>query len=392
MRILCVVIASCVAALAANAAKAELYVVTGKAVAVRKGPAVSEPVVSLVKKHQVIDGSILGPWVRVQLSGETQGYISAKFLKPAADGAVASPISDPSIPRHQIKADRVVLKVPVVVSIVSRSRLRREPSDKGLIYRYLEKGEEVSVLGGGDGWAKVETRWKFESGKPMVGYVRYESLPLDIVEKAGLMVAVPSADAKSEGNMPEKKVEKLPPLVPGGNMSPDRVVSIAPVESKAGVKTTTETSRGTAIAQIKALQVEKTKLAEEVTKHLGEIKALQAALASADSRFRESEITRQKISGELKSLKEQYAELQVRFAAMADGGKNKFIALADRGEAVFFKGVGEAKMAADEGRTVLRFPLTASSKADKAFMGAKAERYLQGVYAYYIIDSKLLTF
>lgn len=390
MRRFMVIAAACIA-FAASTANAELYTVTGKAVVVRKGPAASEPAVSSVKKNQVIDGSMLGPWVRVQLSDETQGYISAKFLKPAADGATASPIAGPSIPQHQIKVDRVELKVPVVTSIISRSQLRKESSDKGLIYRYLEKGEEVSILGGGDGWAKVESKWKFESGKPMIGYVRYESLPLDTVGKAGLKVAVPAADTKSEDNKPVKKVENPPPLVSGGKMPSGRVVSIIPAEPVVNTKVM-EDAKNLAIAQAKALQVENAKLMAENIKRSGEIKSIQSALANADSRFREADSDRQKLSGELKVLKDQYAALQAQFAAVADGGKSKLLVLADRGEAVFFKGVGEAVMAAAEGKTILRFPLTTSSKADKAFMGAKAERHLQGAYAYYILDSKLLAF
>lgn len=389
MRILFVIIVSCVAALATNTAKAELYVVTGKAVVVRKGPAVSEPAVSTVKKNQVINGTTLGPWVRMQFSGGTQGYISAKYLKPAPDGAIESPIPGPvELPQQSNSESKELAKSPAI--IVARTKLRKEANSKSPVYRYLEKGEKIQVLDGSDGWAQVETRWKFESGKPMIGYICVSDIRLDAAENEATKNS--NLAMKSEGPKSITPDGSLSlPLTVGGNMPPDRVVSIIPVETKAEARAV-KMSQDTATAQIKALQVEKTKLSAEVTKHLGEIKALQVALASADSRFRESEITRQKMSAELKSLKEQYAELQARFAEMTDGGKNKLVALADRGESVFFKGVGEAKMAAVEGRTVLRFPLTMSSKADKAFMGAKAERHLQGAYAYYILDSKLLAF
>jgi len=59
----------------------------------------------------------------------------------------------------------------VTTAVISiRTRIRREPG--GEAYRFLEPGEQVSVVSENGAWLKVGSKWVLaSSGKPMVGYI-----------------------------------------------------------------------------------------------------------------------------------------------------------------------------------------------------------------------------
>lgn len=373
-------VATCFFLLVAGVVHAEKYEVTGKLVVVRKGPAASEMAVTSVSKGQVVDGSINGRWVSTLLPDGSMGYISAKFVKPVA----GSNRSEDGAVDEAGNTDFVDFASPITTSVSTRTRLRKEQNDKGLVYRYLASGEPVKVMGGGGGWAKVETKWQFESGKPMVGFVRAADLPEDVVKNTGITL----------NGEKRKEVGAKRPLDGGGAHPPamQRVVNIIPPEPTRIDLKAMESANEILSTQLKTTQAENAKLKAEATRHSGEIKAVRAALASADSRLRQSEEDRRKLSAELKNLEAKHLAVTKELKEALAGGKNKLLLMADNGEAVYFKGVGEALMAAGDGLTVLRFPLSAANKADKIFIGAKAERRLQGAYAYYVVDTKLLAF
>lgn len=145
-------------------------------------------------------------------------------------------------------------------------------------------------------------------------------------------------------------------------------------------------------AQIAKIGEENEKLKKEVAKAATQQKALQIALANADSRLREAVADKHRLTMELRDSNNRLADVEARLKHVHAGGRGKLLALADAGEPVQFTGVGEAQIAALDGRTALRFPISMTKKADKVFMSAKAERYLQGAYVYYILDSSSLSF
>lgn len=122
------------------------------------------------------------------------------------------------------------------------------------------------------------------------------------------------------------------------------------------------------------------------------LKAVQAALASTEQRLQQSEVVRTRLVEELKVTHGQLTACQARINAMTNDDNRKLMLLADKGEAVLFREVGEAQMAVLNGRSVLRFPLTAATRADRALLGIKSERYLNGSFAYYIVDTKFLNY
>jgi hypothetical protein len=70
----------------------------------------------------------------------------------------------------------------------------------------------------------------------------------------------------------------------------------------------------------------------------------------------------------------------------------RMLQAADRGEAVFFKGVGEARMGRDNGRSVIRFAAEMAERADRLFLPIRAVRFAQGKYVYYALDFGALAF
>ena len=140
------------------------------------------------------------------------------------------------------------------------------------------------------------------------------------------------------------------------------------------------------------LEKENERLKKVEEKASNELKALQSALASVDSRLRAVVLDKQRLEQESRTLTKQLAEAEGRLKLVQAGGKGKLLALADAGEAVYFTGVGEAQLASLDGRTAIRFPVSMTRKADRVFMPVKAERYLQGAHVYYILDSSALSF
>lgn len=271
------------------------------------------------------------------------------------------------------------LASPISSFITSRTRIRKSPDKNSAAYRILEKKEEIKVYGSKDGWVKVESKWKNEVGKPIVGYVWGEDVPQDVASKVGLKVERVKADATS----PAAK----------GSPVPARVVSInLPVPKPAVDVKSIEEARDALSLQVKELQAENQKLKVEAAKREGNTKSIQSALANADLQVKHLGEERQKLVLELQTVKAQMEVANTDLQVLRTGGKNKLILLADSGEAVFFKGIGEAQMAASEGMSVIRFPLTASKKADKVLMGAKAEKHMNGAFVYYMLNSNDLVF
>ncbi len=77
-------------------------------------------------------------------------------------------------------------------TVTYKVKLRREPRKGGLPYRFLTRGEQVSLLGMKGAWSKIETRWKFESGYPMTGFVPTTALKRDEKTRTPALTTLPT--------------------------------------------------------------------------------------------------------------------------------------------------------------------------------------------------------
>lgn len=127
--------------------------------------------------------------------------------------------------------------------------------------------------------------------------------------------------------------------------------------------------RDALVAQTQKLSEENKRLSADAAKASAELNAVKSAL---------------------EAVKGQLATVQRRPLPIPEDNRKSYLSLADKGEAVFFKGIGEALMTTSDGKTVLRFPFAVADKADHVLMGPETERNLQGVFIYYRLDSKLL--
>ncbi len=284
------------------------------------------------------------------------------------------------------------LASPVSTMINSRTRLRKTPNKSGIAYRMLEKGEKVSVLGASEGWVKVETKHKFESGEFMTGYVWGGNIPEDTARNVG-------ATDKPKVQLVVSSKQSITPQAGTRVVAvsqPAKVVDVKPLEDArdffASRVKKLETENLGLKADLTKKSEELNKKSEELLKRSSELKAVQVALADASSRATRAELAATKSESEKKALTSQIVSVKAELQTLLAGGDVKLLAMADTGEAVFFKEIGEANMAGSDGKTVLRFPLSASNKADAVLNGAKAEKRIRGAFVYYILDSKALAF
>jgi hypothetical protein len=81
--------------------------------------------------------------------------------------------------------------------VKARIKLYQRPDASSVCYRYLDEGEKVSVFSKtDDGWLKVGTAYKFDTGKRMIGYINPD---LTVVNKAKAPAPTPSASSTSDG-------------------------------------------------------------------------------------------------------------------------------------------------------------------------------------------------
>lgn len=272
------------------------------------------------------------------------------------------------------------LASPLTTHITSRSRIRRNPSNNSKAFRILERNEAVKVLSSKKGWVYVESKWQFDSGKTIKGYIWGADIPRDVAEKVGVKFSEVQQEAIA-------RTGQISPKRESSSLSA-REVSVKLPEARILIDSKPIEAARTALeTQVKIMHAENQKLKADAAKNFGNAKNIQAALANSDSKVKQIEGERQKLSLEIQEVKLQLTAANTELLALRMGGKSKLVTLADSGEAVFFKGIGEARMAAADGKSVIRFPLTASNKADKVLLGAKAEKHMNGAFVYYIMDS-----
>jgi hypothetical protein len=374
---------------------ADEYRVIGTSVAVRRGPSVKAPVLLLTDKGKILDGAMEGSWFHCKTEKMGEGYIWGKLVEPNTGmiGTHSLTVRDYNASNNN------TVRPGKHTKIINRTRIRKQASITGLAYRFLEAGEDVKIFNFTGDWALIESKWKFESGRPMTGYVLLADLSeggaamhtdRDVVRKE---TKKPAPVMMFSMTMP---VPSQPTPEPAEQAAPAKVlkhVSIVSLLSQEhGDVKVMEAARDSALAQVKALQVENAKLKESTGKHAVELKAVQVALANAEARLRDTEADREKLVAELKAVRSQLAAATHGQLLNKVESANKMLTLADNGSPVIFNGVGEAKIAALDGRSVLRFPVSFSNKTDGIFNEVKADRHIQGDFVYYIVDSNTLAF
>lgn len=230
-------------------------------------------------------------------------------------------------------------------------------------------------------------------------------------------------------------VQHQSPLVPGGANPPIKILSLANEDISQRHLQTSGAVPGAAL--IKALQVENAKLREDAARWSRDLKAVQGALASAESRAKAAENELRELK--LASVANTGAHLgqSVRESGSSQAGKEGTVALrgqtkgVDRdetgsplssgmrgeypvvasndspgiagsrqrdyvrllesfGEAVFLNGVGEVKIAISGDQTIIRVSRDATVRADSMLVSKGAHKQSRGKYVYYTIDSELL--
>lgn len=168
-----------------------------------------------------------------------------------------------------------------------------------------------------------------------------------------------------------------------------RVLSLAPEGTKATVAA--QPKSGSGPVDLVALQAENEKLKEELERRAAEVKAIQSAFASANSRAKSAEEERQKLEGEVKALK-GYTDGEPWAPLMDVDASSLLNAVDTDGQSVWLNGVGEVQLATSGELTVMKFPLSDTGRTDRALAGRGASRLVRGQFVYYTIPSKYLAY
>ncbi len=174
-----------------------------------------------------------------------------------------------------------------------------------------------------------------------------------------------SPEAVSKGVPPQPKPKDVPAAPP-----------VNPVKKTKEVRLATEIpAQNTTESGSNSVPVAEKPAAEEITRLEKEAGELSRRLHNAIA--------------ENKKLREEIERLNASIDAR---GLDQFIAAADSGDQVFLKGVGEVQLATAFGKTVVRVPTRAASRADGMFSSVMAERVPLRGFIYYICDTRMLQF
>lgn len=156
-------------------------------------------------------------------------------------------------------ADELVLK--------ARVKLFKRPDTASPCYRYLEEGEKVYILmKSADGWLKVGTDHKLESGKRMVGYINPD---LPVVQKA----STGATDVK-----PAPTAEKAP----GAPVPISEITLISAVPTcESQIKAQVEKHSSERAALVKELDVQKKALLDAAATGSAKDKTIESLRAQA---------------------------------------------------------------------------------------------------------------
>jgi len=275
--------------------------------------------------------------------------------------------------------------------IVKRAVVRQMPTASGAGMAVALKGQVVDGVSVKN-WVLVEL------ANGAKGYIFGKALkaaqngtPVVSIQPGFAQVAGKAGIAKQVGK--ERGVVAQPPLDLGGIPTKEEAaVSKMRVIKIKGLMPGEADNVKALTAQITSLEEENARLKKVEDKTSLELRALQNALASVDSRLQSTLSDKRRLEQESRALTDQLAAAEGKLKQVYAGGRGKLLALADSGEAVYFTGVGEAQIASLDGRSALRFPVSIAKKADKVFMPVKAERYLHGAFVYYVLDSSALSF
>jgi len=271
---------------------------------------------------------------------------------------------------------------------VARAVVRESPSAVSAELATISKGHVVDGTIADSGWLQIV----LEDGSK--GYLFLKILkpagpkatPAPVVPKKRVGTKPPLAADTKSGLYAGQPASQSGVNQKGQVIGDGKVLKIRGVEAK---DLDTAKKMG---EELVLQQKENERLHGELDRLTAELKAAQNELRGVNPRLQALQADRARLISELQTLSKKLSESEKRLKQIYASGKDKMLSLADTGEAVMFKGVGEAQIATADGRAVLRFPLSLTRKADMAFLPAGAEKYQQGQYVYYVLDSSVLSF
>lgn len=242
--------------------------------------------------------------------------------------------------------------------ITRKTPVRVSPANNAEIKGYFSQGTMVSGERTGD-WVKTE----IAKGD---GYIFFRNLKKK-TEASELLQDQPAmqdnADSRQQGG--QSNVVNLRGMKDASTALPQKTqegkLVVAQLSQQALDATETDLEKGNSVAEFRRLEKERDELMGRLHRALDE---------------------NQKLKDEMDKLK----------AAIEIQGFDRYLSAADEGDQVFVRGVGEVLLATVFGKTVVRVPAKASTRADGIFSAAMAERVVHGGFVYYICDTRLLQF
>jgi hypothetical protein len=200
------------------------------------------------------------------------------------------------------------------MTVKNRTKLYKQADASGECYRYLKAGETVSVISRADGWSKVGTAYKFESGKRIVGYI-----------KSDLLVA---SKPPAPGPIP------FPPVVGAGDKKVI-VTTTAEVVATPPHEITLVSNVPTAEAQLKALAEKKSAELASLGKELDAQKKVLVEAAAAGAGKDKA----------LEALRAQAADMATRLADLQASVENEaFRLFIEKASTVKLRGFGSVRL------------------------------------------------
>jgi hypothetical protein len=298
---------------------------------------------------------------------------SGVFAEEAKLTSPENKVSSVKVEPGAVAAGKLSLYLPgAEVKVTSRGRLFKSPSITAQKLGNLYVGDEVTIVETRGEWFKVKVIWDLKPKKYVYGFI----------EKAVL----PPAPKPAANEGPEKSQP-----ISAGTTTLTPAVASEPLKKQITVDIiSAKPAESTGLAErIKVLVAENKQLKEDLAKRQAEIKSMQAVLATSLAKEKAAEHERQKLANELRAAKDIVTPKESQSEPSRDA---QFVQVADKGEAVYINGIGEAAIAATGGKSVIRFPLTDSERADAVLMQAGAEKIAKGSFVYYVVDSSVLKF
>ncbi len=234
----------------------------------------------------------------------------------------------------------------------ARIKLYKAADATSIVYRYLDAGEPVTVLSKGeDGWMRVGTAYKFDTGKRMTGYINPD-------------MAAKKAAAKSP-SVPSTEKPAVTPVIP----------HVHSAESVPPSEITLVSTVPTCDAQLKALTEQKAALGKELDVQKNALAAANAAGADKDKA--------------IEAIRAQAAESATKLAGLhASVEVEVFSLLAEKASTVKLRGFGSVRLVPLLDDYLVVIPPELSSQVNAFFAKIRKSVLVGKAGTYLICDRK----